>query len=151
MSIQYPKKDSVWTDYLELNEFGNFIKNQFMYTKKIKENLDCGILVAAKVFGGKWKLCVLDAIQKGIVRPADICRYIEDASPRVIEMQLAELLFFGVIEKCAADVYPKKTEYQLTALGESLLPLLSQIDNWGTTNAAFIKERQKELEESQSA
>lgn len=122
-----------------------------MYTKKIKENLDCGILVAAKVFGGKWKLCVLDAIHRGIVRPAEICRYIDDASPRVIEMQLAELLFFGVIEKRAADTYPKKTEYQLTVLGESLLPLLAQIDNWGTTHAAFIKERQKEFEESQTA
>jgi DNA-binding HxlR family transcriptional regulator len=121
-----------------------------MYTKKIKENLDCGILVAAKVFGGKWKLCVLDAIHRGIVRPADICRYIDDASPRVIEMQLAELLFFGVLEKCAEDVYPKRTEYKLTALGESLLPLLSQIDSWGTTHAEFIKERQKEFEENQS-
>ncbi len=121
-----------------------------MYTRKIKENLDCGILVAAKVFGGKWKLCVLDAINRGFVRPADICRYIDEASPRVIEMQLAELLFFGVIEKCAEDVYPKKTEYKLTALGESILPLLTQMDKWGTAHSEFIKERQRELEESQS-
>ena len=122
-----------------------------MYTKKVKENLDCGILVAAKVFGGKWKLCVLDAIHRGIVRPADICRYINDASTRVIEMQLAELLFFGVIEKCAEDTFPKKTEYKLTSLGESVLPILIQMDNWGTANSEFIKERQKELEEIQAA
>ncbi|MGN8056011.1 winged helix-turn-helix transcriptional regulator [Pedobacter sp. 22163] len=121
-----------------------------MYTKKIKENLDCGILVAAKAFGGKWKLCILDAIKRGMVRPADICRYISDASPRVIEMQLAELLFFGVIEKCAEDIYPKKTEYKLTLLGESILPIMTQMDNWGTAHSEFIKERHKELEESES-
>lgn len=121
-----------------------------MYTKKIKENLDCGILVAAKVFGGKWKLCVLDAINRGVVRPADICRYIDEASSRVIEMQLAELLFFGVIEKRSEDSYPKKTEYKLTVLGESILPLLAQMDSWGTAHSEFIKERQKELEENQS-
>jgi DNA-binding HxlR family transcriptional regulator len=119
-----------------------------MYSRKIKENLDCGILVAAKVFGGKWKLCILDAINRGIVRPADMRRYIYDASGRVIEMQLAELLFFGVIEKCAEDVYPKKTEYKLSSLGESILPILTQMDGWGTAHADFIKERQKELEEN---
>jgi DNA-binding HxlR family transcriptional regulator len=118
-----------------------------MYTKKIKENLDCGILVAAKVFGGKWKLCVLDAINRGFVRPVDICRYISDASARVIEMQLAELLFFGIIEKCAENIYPKKTEYKLTVLGESILPILTQMDSWGTTHSVIVKERQKEFEE----
>lgn len=117
-----------------------------MYTRKIEENLDCGILVAAKVFGGKWKLCVLDAINRGFVRPTDICRYIYDASARVIEMQLAELLLFGVIEKCAEDIYPKKTEYKLTVLGESILPILTLMDGWGTTHADFIKERQKAVD-----
>jgi len=119
-----------------------------MYTRKIKEDLDCGIFVAAKVFGGKWKLCVLDAINRGIARPADIRRYLPGTSSRVIEMQLAELLFFGVVEKCAEDIYPKKTEYKLTALGEGILPILTQMDNWGTAHSEFIKERQKKFEES---
>ena len=120
-----------------------------MYTRKIEEDLDCGIRVAAKVFGGKWKCCILDAINRGINRPAEIGRYITDASSRVIEMQLAELLFFGAIEKCVEeDVYPKKSEYRLTALGQSILPILDHMDQWGLQHAAFIKERQKELEDS---
>lgn len=122
-----------------------------MYTKKIDEDLDCGIRVAMKVFGGKWKCCILDAINRGIARPADISRYITDASARVIEMQLAELLFFGAIEKCAEeDVYPKKSEYRLTPLGESILPILAHIDQWGLMHSDFVKERQRELEESES-
>lgn len=117
-----------------------------MYEKKIEEDLSCGIRVAMKVFGGKWKLCILEAINGGIVRPADIHKSISNSTLRVIEMQLAELLFFGVVEKCSEDVYPKKSEYKITSLGRTILPILSQIDAWGIAHSEFVKERQHELE-----
>ncbi|MES2477865.1 MAG: helix-turn-helix domain-containing protein [Bacteroidota bacterium] len=112
-----------------------------MYERKIEENLDCGIYLASKVFGGKWKCCILDAINRGIARPVDIGHYIPEASKRVIEMQLAELLIYGMIEKQSDDTYPKKSEYSLTIVGKSILPLLAQMDEWGLTHAAFVKER----------
>lgn len=118
-----------------------------MYDRKIDENLDCGIFVASKVFGGKWKCCILDAINRGITRPVDIYNYIPDASKRVIEIQLAELLFYGAIKKYAEDTYPKKSEYSLTNIGKSFLPILSQMDKWGLAHAEFVKARQKELQE----
>jgi DNA-binding HxlR family transcriptional regulator len=111
-----------------------------MYERKIEENLDCGIYLASKVFGGKWKCCILDAINRGVSRPVDICNYIPDASKRVIEMQLAELLFYGIIEKISEDVYPKKSEYNLSALGESILPILSQMEEWGVKNKEYVKQ-----------
>lgn len=121
-----------------------------MYEKKIEEELDCGIRVAFKIFGGKWKLCIIDAINRGIVRPVEIYKSIPNAALRVIEIQLAELLFFGVVERCAdEDVYPKKSEYKLTPFGESILPLLNQIDNWGSEYSEFVKERQSELQDSE--
>lgn len=120
-----------------------------MYTRKIEEDLDCGLRVGFKVFGGKWKMCILDAIDKGIARPAEIHKNTPGATLRVIEMQLAELLFFGVVDKCSEDVYPKRTEYRLTALGKSILPILSQVDKWGTEHAAFIKERLQEPAEAE--
>lgn len=122
------------------------IKTCFMYTKKMTEDLDCGIRVAFKIFGGKWKLCILDAINRGIVRPSDIQKEIGIASLRVIEMQLAELLFYDAVERSAADIYPKKSEYALTQLGKTILPLMTQIDAWGTANSAVVKAKQLELD-----
>ncbi|SHM42600.1 transcriptional regulator, HxlR family [Chitinophaga jiangningensis] len=118
-----------------------------MYTRKIEEDLDCGLILGMKVLGGKWKCCILDAIHKGFTRPSEITRSIREASPRVIEMQLAELLFFGVIEKNleSEQEYPKRTEYHLTPLGQTLLPILSQIDAWGLQHADIIKERLTEV------
>jgi len=120
-----------------------------MYERKIEENFDCGIYLASKVFGGKWKCCILDAINRGFARPVDICNYIPEASKRVIEMQLAELLFYGVIEKNSEDTYPKKSEYNLSTVGKSVLPILSHMDEWGLSHSEFIKDRQKELQISE--
>ncbi|TKC05807.1 winged helix-turn-helix transcriptional regulator [Pedobacter frigoris] len=121
-----------------------------MYNKKMDEELDCGIRVAFKMFGGKWKLCIIDAINRGIARPNEIHKSIVNSTLRVIEMQLAELLFFGVIDKCTdEDIYPKKTEYRLTSLGKSILPILNEIDKWGTVHSEFVIERQSELLESE--
>ncbi len=117
-----------------------------MYINKIEEDLDCGIRVAFKIFGGKWKLCILDAINRGITRPTDIQKDIRISSRLVLEMQLAELLSYGVVEKCAEEVYPKKSEYEVTPFGKTIIPLLAQIDAWGTANAAYVKTRQLELE-----
>jgi DNA-binding HxlR family transcriptional regulator len=117
-----------------------------VYTKKIEEDLDCGVRVAMKIFGGKWKLCILDAISNGAARPAEIQKRIPDATARVIEMQLAELLFFGVVMKCSENGYPRKSEYRLTPMGKSILPLLARIDRWGAAHSEFVKAKQRELE-----
>lgn len=118
-----------------------------MYTRKITEDPECGILLAMKALGGKWKCCILDAIYRGITRPSEIARYITGASTRVIEMQLAELLSCGLVDKWSEDVYPKRTEYRLTSLGETLLPILSQLEQWGMEHAQLIRERVTEMEE----
>lgn len=111
-----------------------------MYTKKIQEDGDCGIYLAMKVLGGKWKCCILEAVGRGIARPSEIARYIPEASTRVIEMQLAELLQYGLVGKHTTAVYPKKSEYTLTELGNTLLPILSRIDQWGLEHAQAIRE-----------
>lgn len=112
-----------------------------MYKRKIKEDLDCGIVVAMKVFGGKWKPCIIDAISRGAKRPSELHREIVFTSPRVIDMQLSELMDFGVVTKRTAPGFPLYVEYSLTPLGESIMPILKQLGAWGTKNKDFVKER----------
>jgi DNA-binding HxlR family transcriptional regulator len=111
-----------------------------MYQRKIKEDLDCGINVSMKVFGAKWKPCIIDAIAKGIRRPSEIQRTIAISSLRVIEMQLSELLGFGIVFKEVSSGFPLKVEYYLTDLGKSILPIISQLNKWGNQNKNLVKE-----------
>jgi DNA-binding HxlR family transcriptional regulator len=88
-----------------------------MYERKIKEDLDCGIIVAMKVFGAKWKPCIIDAISRGYKRPSELHREITSTSPRVIDMQLSELITYGVLSKKIQPGFPLFVEYSLTPDG----------------------------------
>ncbi len=110
-----------------------------MYSRKIPEDLDCGIVLTMRILGGKWKACILDGINKGIKRPSELHRSIPDASPRVINMQLRELEAAGTISKKIYSGLPLKVEYNLTELGKSLLPVIAVIDRWGIENNHLIE------------
>ncbi|MGL4582786.1 MAG: winged helix-turn-helix transcriptional regulator [Flavobacterium sp.] len=45
-----------------------------------------------KVIGGKWKPCIIDCIATGINKPTSIQKAIKNASLRVINQQMSELL-----------------------------------------------------------
>jgi DNA-binding HxlR family transcriptional regulator len=110
-----------------------------MYERKIKEDLDCGIIVAMKVFGAKWKPCIIDAISRGAKRPSELHREITSTSARVIDMQLSELVTYGVVSKKIHQGFPLCVEYSLTPLGESIVPILAQLNAWGIKNKEIVK------------
>ncbi|HTF27780.1 MAG TPA: helix-turn-helix domain-containing protein [Flavitalea sp.] len=110
-----------------------------MYERKIKEDLDCGIIVAMKVFGAKWKPCIIDAISRGAKRPSELHREITSTSPRVIDMQLSELITYGVVSKTIYPGFPLCVEYSLTPMGESIVPILTQLNKWGIKNKDAVK------------
>lgn len=84
-----------------------------------------------EVFGGKWKSCILIELAKRTMRPSELHREFTDASPRVIDQQLKELEFHGMIEKTIYPELPPRSEYAITEVGKTLLPLIEQIEQWG--------------------
>lgn len=118
-----------------------------MYERKIPETLDCGVSVAIKVMGGKWKACIIDAIHDGVKRPSELHRGIPSASARVINMALKELEDYGVIAKTIYPGLPLKVEYYLTALGQSIMPIINAMEAWGNNNRDFVVKVTNELQE----
>lgn len=116
-----------------------------MYERKIPEDLDCGITVAMKVFGGKWKPCIIDAINRGYRRPSEMHKQIP-ATPRVIDMQLRELEEHGVLSKTVYPGLPLKVEYYLTEIGYSIIPIIESLDRWGFANRHVMTEKEKHVE-----
>ncbi|NLR77918.1 winged helix-turn-helix transcriptional regulator [Chitinophaga eiseniae] len=110
------------------------------YERKTPLDLDCGITVYMKVLGAKWKPCIIDMIDKGYQRPSEMHRYLKEATPRVLDMQLRELEAIGVVQKNQGPGFPLKANYTLTDLGRSLLPVVQAIDTWGKTYAGQVKE-----------
>jgi DNA-binding HxlR family transcriptional regulator len=105
-----------------------------MYQKKIPEQLDCGLSVAVKILGGKWKSWILACLREGKKRPSELQKEMSGVSPRVISMQLKELETFGVISKNIYAEIPLRVEYYITELGQTLYPVMDTMEQWGMKN-----------------
>lgn len=110
-----------------------------MYARKIPELLDCGLAVAIKVIGGKWKAWIIDCIRRGIRRPSAIHKEMHEVSPRIINLHLKELEDYGIIYKEVYAEIPARVEYRFTEVGESILPVVDVLEKWGTENKEYIQ------------
>ncbi len=111
------------------------------YERKIPIDLTCGINIAMEVIGSKWKLCIIDLINKGVARPKDMAVTIEGINKRVLQQQLKELEMSGMVSKTVYAEVPLRVEYYLTEVGLTILPLLQTIENWGNLYATLSRKR----------
>ncbi|MEO6684990.1 MAG: helix-turn-helix domain-containing protein [Dyadobacter sp.] len=102
-----------------------------MYQKKIPLQLDCGLHLFKELLTGKWKLMLIYYISQDFKRPGELQRKIINADRRVMNQQLKELELHGFIRKKTYDSKIPKVEYEITQLGESLLPLITELEKWG--------------------
>jgi DNA-binding HxlR family transcriptional regulator len=109
-----------------------------MYIKKIPMRMECGLHVFKELLNGKWKLMLIYYISEGIKRPGALQKKIA-VDRRVMNKQLDELLKYGFVDKNSFDTKIPKVEYQLTALGVSLLPLIISLERWGENNRAVLE------------
>ncbi|MES3018789.1 MAG: winged helix-turn-helix transcriptional regulator [Bacteroidota bacterium] len=110
-----------------------------MYERKIIPNLNCGLDLMGEVLYGKWKIRLLWFINEGHKRPSELQRKIPDASRRVLNIQLKELEEHELVSKLIYPVVPPKVEYSLTEFGESLIPVISALGQWGDRNEERLK------------
>ncbi len=91
----------------------------------------CGVVHFLNLIGGKWKVLILYAISKGYNRFSMLKRESPFISKQMLVNQLRELEADKVIERIIYAEVPPRVEYKLTAYGESLLPVIKVIRDWG--------------------
>ncbi len=91
----------------------------------------CGIKYTLSVMGGKWKTQILANLLSGTVRFGELHKSIEGVNQRMLTQQLRELESGGLIKRKVYPVVPPKVEYSLTKTGESLVPVLCAMCEWG--------------------
>jgi DNA-binding HxlR family transcriptional regulator len=110
-----------------------------MYERKTIPNLNCGLDLIGEVLYGKWKIRLLWFISNGHKRPSELQRKIPDATRRVLNIQLKELEDHELVVRKIYPVVPPKVEYSLTEFGESLIPVISSLGNWGDTHQERLR------------
>ena len=98
------------------------------------QNLEfhCPVEATVSVIGGKYKAIILYHLaHDGVLRFSQLQRHIPQATPKMLTQQLRELEADGLLVRTVYPVVPPKTEYALTAFGETLRPVVDGICDWG--------------------
>ena len=88
-----------------------------MYEKKIPVDLDCPLRLTMSLIDSKWKSCILDELRYRPMRPSELHRVFPEATPRVLDLQLKELVEDGLVAKTIFPELPPRSEYSITPLG----------------------------------
>lgn len=107
----------------------------------------CPVDATQSVIGGKYKAIILRHLIEKTLRFGELRRLIPQASHKVLIQQLRELESDGIIHREVYPVVPPKTEYSLTALGKTLIPIIAAMCAWGREHMSeHLHEKKGELE-----
>ncbi len=96
------------------------------------ENLTyCPASATLEVIGGKWKPLILYYLQNSIRRNGELLRLMPKITQKMLTRQLRELETDGIVHREVYPVVPPRVEYSLTERGETLIPVLEAMVQWG--------------------
>jgi DNA-binding HxlR family transcriptional regulator len=95
---------------------------------------NCPVTATMGVIGGKWKILILYLIYNDINRFGKMGMILKDISKQMLTTQLRELENDGIIERKIYPEIPPRVEYFLTPKGNSLLPIIHLMRDWGNEN-----------------
>jgi DNA-binding HxlR family transcriptional regulator len=92
----------------------------------------CSFEIAMDLIGGKWKPIIIWHLgTKGTKRFNELRKLLPQITQKMLTQQLRELESDGLVERRVYPQVPPKVEYSLTGSGESLMPILRMMCDWG--------------------
>ena len=92
----------------------------------------CPVESTLQIISGKWKSVIIyHLIKQKNCRFNELQKLMPNCSRRMLSLQLKELENDQIISKTVYPSVPPKTSYRLTNLGNSLTPLILEMEKWG--------------------
>ena len=96
------------------------------------KTFNCEKELTLSIIGGKWKMIIMWYLGKhGTKRFGELKSLIPGITQRMLVTQLRELEEDLIIHREVYPIVPPKVEYSLTETGESLMPILDSMYEWG--------------------
>ncbi|WP_082751418.1 helix-turn-helix domain-containing protein [Burkholderia sp. MSMB1459WGS] len=105
----------------------------------MEASTQCPVAFTSRIMGGKWKARIVWAlIRHEPLRFSEVRRACPPISDRILSKELKELEGWGLIARREYSTIPPRTEYSLTALGQTLGPVMAAMAAWGTEHRSTI-------------
>ncbi|SOD15069.1 winged helix-turn-helix transcriptional regulator [Pedobacter xixiisoli] len=98
---------------------------------------ECPEVYAANIIGGQWSLVICSWLLNGKLRFGELKKLLPTITERMLTLQLRKLEENKIVKRTVYAEVPPRVEYELTAIGYELGPIIKQLEKWG--------ERHKEL------
>ncbi|MFT4258896.1 winged helix-turn-helix transcriptional regulator [Microbacterium sp.] len=90
--------------------------------------------------GDKWSLLLIATLRGDRLRFSELLKHIPGISQRMLTLTLRQLERDGLVSRTVHAEVPPRVEYELTALGGTLIPIARTIGDWAMENRAAIEE-----------
>lgn len=101
--------------------------------KQGKTQFNCPVEATLSLIGGKYKPLILWHLIDHPLHYMELQRAIPKATPKMLSQQLHDLEDCCMIHREVIPEKPPKTLYSLTTFGQSIIPVLDAMCQWGTS------------------
>ena len=91
----------------------------------------CPVATTVQLIGSKWKLLIMRDLLQRPWRFNELRKDLEGISQKVLTDSLRSMEEDGIITRTVYPEVPPRVEYALSALGESMRPIISAMAEWG--------------------
>ena len=97
----------------------------------------CPVATTVSIIGSKWKLLILRNLLLRPWRFNELKKDLAGISQKVLTDSLRSMEADGIITRTVYPEVPPRVEYALSELGESMRPIITAMEQWGS---AYKKE-----------
>jgi DNA-binding HxlR family transcriptional regulator len=91
----------------------------------------CAVACCADIIGAKWTALIVHDLSEGPRRFSELEHACPGISPRTLSERLRSLEAEGIVERRSYAETPPRVEYELTAKGKALLPIIAAMSTFG--------------------
>src|SRR5436853_7812204 len=91
---------------------------------EVHDPTTCAVAAAAEIIGAKWTALLVHDLSEGPRRFSELEHSCLGISPRTLSERLRALEDERIVERRCYAESPPRVEYELTAKGEALLPII---------------------------
>lgn len=99
----------------------------------------CPVATCFQLFGNKWKVYIIQQVKDRPFGFNELRRSIPGISQKVLSSNLKEMETAGLVDRKVIPETPIRTEYSLSELGLSLMPIIDQMVEWGSSYQELVQ------------
>ncbi len=100
---------------------------------------ECPVATTVQLIGNKWKLLIIRNLLKGPQRFTALKNGVPGISQKVLADNLRAMEEDGIVLREAFAEVPPRVVYSLTQTGQSLVPVIDAMADWGESYKALLK------------